>query len=80
MKNKLSEMQDILLKNMRLLDSHDANDEKLALMISKCNALAVTSTSILKTINVGLRVMELSTKYNKSTDALNKELGITNEE
>lgn len=80
MNNNLIEMQEMLFNQMKRLDvldykiGGDKTEE-----ISRANALSNTAVTFLKSVNVGLRVIETSKKYDVTKDKLGKDLGIYNE-
>lgn len=80
MNNNLIKMQEILMKQIERLDDNNIMKENAQLEISRGNSIALASSTFLKTINIGLRVIESAEKYNMTKDNLSKELGITNEE
>lgn len=80
MNNNLIKMQEILMRQIERLDDNNIMKENAQLEISRGNSIALTSATFLKTVNVGLRIIESAEKYNMTKDNLSKELGITNEE
>jgi len=79
MNNNLIEIQEILLRQMKRLDEIDnkigGNTQE---EISKANALSENATAFIKSVNVGLRIIEVSEKYGIKKD-INKELGVYSE-
>jgi hypothetical protein len=47
--------------------------------ISRANALSQSATTFIKSVNVGMRVIEMSNKYEVEKNKLTKELGINDE-
>ena len=78
--NNLIKMQEMLMREMERLDNMDnvigidKGEE-----ISRANALSESATTFIKSVNVGMRVIELSSKYEIKRNKLTKELGIDNE-
>lgn len=80
MNNNLIKMQEILMRQIERLDDNNIMKENAQLEISRGNSVALASTTFLKTVNVGLRIIESAEKYNMTKENLSKELGIINEE
>ena len=76
MNNRLLEMQEMLFNQMKRLDDGKLTMEELNSEVSRSNALSNSALTILKTINVNIRITELSEKYNKTKESINKELGV----
>ena len=77
MNNKLLEIQDMLMKEMKRLDNDNLPD--IAEEVARGNALSQNATAFIKTINVGFRIIETSDKLGINKDGLVKQLGISNE-
>ena len=75
MENNLIKIQEMLIKEMERLD----NDTIDSMEIARGNTLSQNATTYIKTINVGLRVIEMSNKFDMSKEKLHKELGIEHE-
>lgn len=76
MNNKLIEMQEMLMNQMKRLD-----DDKLMAVsgrgeVLRGNALNQNATTFLKSVNVGMRIIEMSNKYEIQEAKLSKELGV----
>lgn len=80
MNNKLITMQKMLLKQMERLDDNELMQENAQLEISRANALSQNAVTFLKSVNVGLRIIEVSKKYETTANKLSYELGVTDEE
>ena len=80
MNNNLIKMQEMLMRQMERLDKmdYDIGADKVV-EISKANALSQSATTFLKSVNVGMRVIEMSNKYEIQKKKLTKELGIEDE-
>lgn len=76
MNNNLIEIQEMLLKQMKRLDDDTLMETRGKEEVSRCNALSQSATSFIKSVNVGMRVIEMSEKYDIQKDKLIKELGI----
>ena len=76
MNNRLLDMQEMIFKQMKRLDNDKLSIEELTNEVSRSNALSNNALTILKTINVNIRIAEMSEKYQKTKDAINKELGL----
>lgn len=78
--NNLIKMQEMLMREMERLDDMDniigidKGEE-----ISRANALSQSATTFIKSVNVGMRVIEMSNKYEIKKNKLTKELGIDDE-
>ena len=79
MKSNLIKMQEMLLRQMERLDDNEIMENNAQTEISRGNALSQSACTFLKSVNVGLRIIEVSKKYETQTDKLSKELGVTNE-
>ena len=77
MNNNLITMQEMLLRQMERLDNLD---NKIGVNkieeISRANALSQNATTFLKSVNAGLRIIEVSKKYETDKAKLSKELGV----
>lgn len=79
-KNNLIKMQEMLMRQMKRLDDLNQNtDCNVQEEISRANALSSSAVTFLKSVNVGLRIIEVSRKYEESKDKLTRELGIDDE-
>ena len=80
MNNNLITMQEMLLRQMKRLDEmDDANGVNRQEEISRANALSQSAVTFLKSVNVGLRIIEVSKKFETDKDKLSKELGVSYE-
>lgn len=77
MNNNLINMQEMLLRQMERLDELD---NKIGVNkteeISRANALSQNATTFLKSVNTGLRIIDVSKKYEIEKDKLTQELGV----
>lgn len=77
MNNNLINMQEMLLRQMERLDELD---DKIGVNkteeISRANALSQNATTFLKSVNTGLRIIDVSKKYEIEKDKLAQELGV----
>ena len=80
MNNNLINMQKMIIRQMERLDNLDqtigVNKQE---EISRANALSQNAVTFLKSVNVGLRIIEVSKKYETTADKLSFELGVTDE-
>ena len=78
--NNLIKMQEMLMRQMERLDGLDqSNTESKAEEISRANALSQSAVTFLKSVNVGLRIIEVAKKYETQKDNLTLELGVADE-
>ena len=78
--NNLIKMQEMLMRQMQRLDDLDQTiGVDKAEEISRANALSQSATTFIKSVNVGMRVIEMSNKYEIKQKNLTKELGINDE-
>ena len=73
MDNKLLEIQEMLMRQMKRLDNEKAD---IATETARGNTLSQNATVFIKSINVGFRVIETSEKLGMSKENIEKELGI----
>ena len=80
MDNNLINIQEMLMNEMKRLDNLDnvigVNKQE---EISRANALSQSAVTFLKSVNVGLRIIEISKKYETNKKNLSKELGVAYE-
>ena len=75
MNNELIAIQKMLIKQMQRLDqAKDLTD--MEEQVVKSNAMSKAAATFIKSVNVGIRVIELSEKYSIRKEKLAKELGI----
>lgn len=75
MNDELIAIQKMLIKQMQKLDQ--TNDEyEMRNQISKANAMSKSAITFIKSVNTGIKVIELSEKYSVKREKLAKELGI----
>lgn len=79
MNNNLIKMQEMLLRQMNRLDDDKLMETNGQIEISRGNALSQSAVTFLKSINVSLRIIEMSKKYETNKDKLSKEIGVINE-
>lgn len=78
--NNLIKMQEMLMRQMERLDGLDnSNAENKTEEISRANALSQSAVTFLKSVNVGLRIIEVAKKYETQKDNLTLELGVVDE-
>ena len=76
MNNRLLDMQEMIFKQMKRLDNDKLSLEELTNEVSRSNALSNNALTIIKAINVNIRITELSEKYQKTKGTISKELGL----
>lgn len=80
MNDNLIKMQKMLMRQMVRLDELDSKiGESKQEEISRANALSQTAVTFLKSVNTGLRIIEVSKKYETKEKALSKKLGVYDE-
>lgn len=80
MNNNLIKMQEMLMRQMERLDDSEQMKYNGKDEVARGNALSQNANTFLKSVNVGMRVVEMADKYEMQKDKLTKELGITNED
>ena len=79
MKNNLKEVQDLMLKQMKRLDSCTAKSE-IQLEVGRSGALSQNAQAYLKSMSIGLRVKELAKMNPSIEEEVLEEIGaVTNE-
>ncbi len=76
MKNNLIKMQEMLMRQMERLDNDEIMASNNKAEIARGNTLSLNATTFIKSINAGMRVIEMSQKYEMQKDKLTEELGI----
>lgn len=76
MNNNLIKMQEMLMRQMERLDDDEIMSHSNKEEVARGNALSQNATTFIKSINVGMRVIEMSEKYEIQKDKLTKDLGI----
>lgn len=79
MNNNLIKIQEMLLRQMKRLDDDKLMEVKGKEEVARGNTLSQSAVTFLKSINVGIRVIEMSNKMEIQKDNLTKELGIEDE-
>ena len=78
--NNLIKMQEMLMRQMERLDDLDQTiGVDKTEEISRANALSQSTVTFLKSVNVGLRIIEVAKKYETQKDNLTLELGVVDE-
>ena len=78
--NNLIKMQEMLMRQMERLDDLDQTiGVDKAEEIARANALSGSAVTFLKSVNVGLRIIEVAKKYETQKDNLTLELGVVDE-
>lgn len=79
MNNKILRIQEMLMDEMERITSEDITKGTLKREIERSNALSTSAGTLIKAVNISLRVKELAMKNQQTVNSLNNELGITNE-
>ena len=74
--NKIIDVQEMLMRQMKRLDNNDLMKESGENEIARSNALTNSATTYLKTINTSLRIIETSIKNEKTTSFIVKKIGM----
>lgn len=74
--NKIIDVQEMLMRQMKRLDNNDIMKESGENEIARSNALTNSATTYLKTINTSLRIIETSIKNEKTTSYIVKKIGM----
>ena len=77
MENKLIELQEILFKNIASLDKETEN---VATEIARNNTLSNSVPTVIKAVNLNLRIKEVACKNEQTIESLKTELGLNHEE
>lgn len=81
MNNNLIKMQEMLMRQMERLDNLDQEiGGSKAEEIARANALSGSAVTFLKSVNVGIRIIEVANKFETQKDKLTLELGVRDEE
>ena len=76
MNNNLIKIQEMLLRQMERLDDDILMEEKGRDEVARGNALSQSAVTFLKSVNVGIRVIEMAERTGTLKNELTKELGI----
>lgn len=79
MNNNLIKIQEMLMRQMERLDDDTLMQKHNKEEVSRGNTLCQSAVTFLKSINIGLRVIEISDKININKKELTNQLGIENE-
>lgn len=79
MNNKIIEIQEMLMREMKRLDCDDLMKENGNNEIARSNALSNSATTYIKAINTSLRIIDTAEKNNQTQESLTKELGLSDE-
>ena len=79
MNNNLLKLQRMLMKEAKRLDNNEYMKENGKEEIARGNSLSQTVNTYLKSVNVGIRVIEIAEKYNIQQNELAKQIGNNNE-
>ena len=79
MNNNLIKIQEMLMRQMERLDDNDLMNIKNKEEVARGNALSQSAVTFLKSVNVGLRVIEMSDKIGANKKELSKQLGVESE-
>lgn len=76
MENKLVEIQNILFDQMKKLNNEQLDSNELNMEISRSNAISTSAVVFVKTVNLGIRLLETTNNNKIVRDELNKKLGM----
>ena len=76
MNNNLIKIQEMLLRQMKRLDDDSLMAENGRDEVARGNALSQSAVTFLKSVNVGIRVIEMADRTGTLKNELTKELGI----
>lgn len=79
MNNNIIKIQEMLMRQMERLDDNEQMKYNGKDEVARGNALSQSANTFIKSVNVGMRVIEMSDKYGIQKNNLTKELGIENE-
>lgn len=79
MNNNLIKIQEMLMRQMERLDNDSLMSVNNKEEVARGNALSQNAVTFLKSVNVGIRVIEVSDKMNINKNELTNQLGIENE-
>lgn len=79
MNNNLLELQEMLMREARRLDDNDYMKYNGKEEVARGNTLSQSANTFIKSVNVGMRVIEMAEKYDINKNVITKELGIVNE-
>lgn len=78
-KSELKRVQKILLNQMGRLDDEEIMKERGKREIGRSGAISQSASAFVKSIQVQMKVLELTGKYNVEVDDMNEFLGIKEE-
>lgn len=76
MENNLIKIQTIVMKQMERLNDNTYMQNEGKEEIARANALSQNATVFIKTINIGLRIIDMQQKFNISESNLKQKIGI----
>ena len=79
MKNNLIKIQEMLMNQMKRLDDDTLMETNCKDEVARGYALSQSANTFLKSVNVGIRVIEMSEKLEVKQEVLKAELGINEE-
>lgn len=79
MDNKIIEVQEIVLKQLKRLDDNKLMEEKGAEEIARSNVISNNAQTFIKAINIQLRIVETAARQGREVKHLSKELGIVDD-
>ena len=77
--NNLIKIQEMLMRQMERLDDNTIMDLNGKEEVARGNALSQSAVTFLKSVNIGIRVLEMSDRIGTKKEDLNNQLGITDE-
>lgn len=77
--DRLLEMQEMLFQEMKRLSNDKLMKENGMYEIARSNSLSASALTIIKSINVQLRIQEIAEKQQLTSNAIQKRIGVENE-
>ena len=74
--NNLIKIQEMLMRQMKRLDNDDLMEDHCKDEVARGNAISQSANTFLKSVNVGIRVIEMSKNLKLKQETLKNELGI----
>lgn len=77
--NNIIQIQEYLMRELKRLDDDKYMGHNGKAEVARSNALAQSANTFIKSVNLGLRVIEVAKANEQTKDSLSKELGVVNE-
>ena len=76
MENKLAEIQEVIMKEIKRLDNDEIMNEQGKEEISRSNAISLTACAFIKAVNTNLAIMKQAERFGETFESMNKYLGL----